>query len=357
MNVIHGKFQQTLRAAIMCAAVLRCGSPMAGADVLSDGDVRITDLQPWRGYFAGRDAGFRFAVSARRPVQGLIVWRFAVMDATMARGEQALALDATQPLTVDIPLQFPEARPGIIVDAVLEVGILDDARKQTRATYRKAIRLYPDNPFFEQTERLQQQRIHLFDPENTLVERMEELGVPLTLLPNLRALRPQRDGILIVGANVSFLDYRGLFAEMAEAASRGVKVLCLTPAGGEIELPGMGGSELPRPRSVRFHGVEIIHSYDKKFDALSWPLDGRIASAGITLEGVRGLVVGQVGNQADGWPWIEFEYASGGRLILCGFAVTEQWDAGPMPRFLLFEIINELSHRSQPRRASSRPAN
>ncbi len=312
------------------------------AESTAANDVEIIDHKPWHDYFGGQETVFRFGLSAVRPVEGLLTWRFVVFGATGVRGEQPLVIDAAQPLTVDISLRLPEPKPGVIVDALLEIAVIDDSDHQSMAVHEKKVRIYPNNPFYEQTVWLEQQDIHLFDPENTIADQLTELGVPFTPVSNLAALQDCRDGILIVGEAISFRDYRGLFAETLVMASRGMRVLCLAPAAGEIELPGMGASSLPHPYSIRFHGPEIISHYDKKLDHISWPPDGRIVAAGINLEGARGKVLGQVERQAGAWPWIEFEYANGGRLILCGLAIMEKWDATPTPRFLLFEIVRKL---------------
>ncbi len=341
MNKLHVKRWQSLRLALIFTAVVQLYPSLCKADRIPDG-IRIADLQPWHGYFAGQETVFNVAITAHRPVEGRLTWQFALMGRTATRGEQAFVMDAAQPFAVEIPLLLPEPKPGVIVEATLEINVIDDSGNQRTAVHRKNVRIYPENPFFEQTVWLEKQHIHLFDPENTIADQLTELGVPFTLVANLATLQDRRDGILIVGEAISFRDYRGLFAETLTMASRGMRVLFLAPAAGEIEMPGMGDSGLPRPRSMRFHGPEIIAQYDKKMDDTAWPPDGRIVAAGISLEGARGTVLGHVERQAGAWPWIEFEYANGGRLILCGLAIMEKWNASPTPRFLLYEIIRKL---------------
>lgn len=305
-------------------------------------DIGIIDHQPWRGYFGGQETVLRFSVHAVPSIEGRLTWRLAVMGRTAARGEQLLAVDANQTAFVDIPLQFPEPKPGVVVDAVLEVGIMDHARTQTLLTHNKVLRLYPENPFYQQTARMADDHLYLFDPETTTADRLTELEVPFTPVSNINALEDRRSGVLIIGEDILLGDYRGLFRQTLDAAARGMHVLYMAPAGGEIEMPGMGKTDLPHPRSVRFHGTEIIHRYDKKLDAVFWPPDGGVAVTGLIPSGDRDRVTGIFDHDTGGWPWIEFQYPSGGRLIICGFGIMATWDAGPTPRFLLRDILNDF---------------
>ncbi|NLB55930.1 MAG: hypothetical protein GX811_09235, partial [Lentisphaerae bacterium] len=42
--------------------------------------------------------------------------------------------------------------------------------------------------------------------------------------------------------------------------------------------------------------------------------------------------------EGEGWGWLEMRLGKG-RVILCNFAIIEKWDKGPVPRFLLREIL------------------
>jgi hypothetical protein len=55
-------------------------------------------------------------------------------------------------------------------------------------------------------------------------------------------------------------------------------------------------------------------------------------------------IVAAVVNGAGGWCWLEMTFPQGkGKLMLCGFALIEGWDAGPTPRFLFARLLELLS--------------
>jgi hypothetical protein len=141
---------------------------------------------------------------------------------------------------------------------------------------------------------------------------------------------------------MSFKDYRGLGDMMVKTAARGIPVLCLAPAGGEMTMPGAGDADLPKPRSMRFAGNELIVQLDKRLDAEAWPPDGRVAAGGLKLRGDRGPVVGETAKES-AWPWVELEYGGKGRLVVCGFGIVEKWKNGPAPRFLFAKVLEHMA--------------
>ena len=64
----------------------------------------------------------------------------------------------------------------------------------------------------------------------------------------------------------------------------------------------------------------------------------RLRRSAVRLVGERGTVNVEV-TDGQGWPWVEMEYEGGGRLIICGFAMIEQWESTPAPRFLLARML------------------
>ena len=126
---------------------------------------------------------------------------------------------------------------------------------------------------------------------------------------------------------------------MIQTAARGVPVICLAPAGGELKIPGIGDKNLARPTGVFLRRADAITAFDKRLDT-SWPPDGKAAAAGVELNASRTGIVGEITSGDGGWPWLEVTFpAKRGRLILCGFAIVTKWDAGPTPRYLLANLL------------------
>ncbi|MBW3596263.1 MAG: hypothetical protein KY475_03195, partial [Planctomycetes bacterium] len=218
---------------------------------------------------------------------------------------------------------------------------LYDRGDQLLAEHERAVWLFSRDPFVNRREWLKDLKIALYDPEGATQKVFDEAEIPYNAPRTTAALGEVEDGVAIIGEGVSFGSRRGLAETLANLAARGVPVICLAPADGEIPFPG--GEEQPLAESVELRRSDVIKEFDKRLDADHWPPAGQVVKSGLTVAGRRGGVTLEVGDSPIAWPWLRASYAGGKQEIICGFGVIEAWDAAPTPRFLLAEILKQLT--------------
>ena len=310
--------------------------------------VSIVAQESWADFWGGKEILFHFAVSSDQAMTGRVGWRFSCGDHTLARQEQEIAPGLGKTEILEIRVQMPVVKEGVILPAVLGVSMMETGAEKSVASVEKKIWIYPENTFVDRKEWLKKLDIRLFDPEKKTGECFEKAGIPFQRVNNCEALSEMKDGIIIVGEGVTFNDFKGLSGTLFKAAARGVPVLCLAPPGGTLSLPGIGESELPCPQSTSFHRNDIISRLDKRLDADAWPPDGVIAGTTMAIKSMRGAVVGEVEKGHKEWSWLEMTFDNPkGKFILCHFAIIEKWESGPAPRFLLAKILEYLTSSQQ----------
>jgi hypothetical protein len=188
----------------------------------------------------------------------------------------------------------------------------------------------------------------LFDPAGTTAPLLKKAGVPFRETANVAELAAKTDGLVLVGAGASFVDYPDLWPALTKLAGRGVSVLCLAPAAGEFPLPAAdapGG-----PEAVAFRKAGVIRLLDKRLDAAGWAPDGKATVGGVSLKSEDRQVLASVGKDGE-WPWFEIDYRGpGANLVICGFDFLgkDKWDAGPTPRYLFARLLMVLTEKSEP---------
>jgi len=172
---------------------------------------------------------------------------------------------------------------------------------------------------------------------------------------HISALGELQAGTIVVGEGVSLREFRGLPEVIRRAAMRGVQVLCLAPSAGTLVLTGEGAqakSATAAPGQIsRFNLArgEILQTFDKHLDSHDWRGDSAIGSETLQLISRSNQLSAEVVADPAGWPWLEAEYAGGGRIVVCGFRCIENWESGPAPRHALWHI---LAHTIRPAAAS-----
>ncbi len=299
--------------------------------------VNLSIQEKWSCVFGGEKETFHAVVSAGKEFSGRLTWRFSKGRRTISRGERNVDVTARAPEVVAIPLPVPSVNPGVILDLTLTVTITGLESDRFDAETEKTIHAFSAQPFFQRLQWLEDLDIHFFDPDDKTAGILDDAEVKYTKVNNIEAIRGLEDAVVVIGEGVSFVDYRGLPEIIIEAAAAGSQVLCLAPSEGEFALPDPG--DALQLESISLLRSDVIGQIKKRLDSGAWPPDGRTASAGLVLGGYRGAVTAAVVEPGRGWPWLDIKFDGGGRLIVCGFALMEKWDTGPVPRFLFAEIL------------------
>jgi hypothetical protein len=325
------------------------GMVLLGAAPVVGGPVTLTAPGLGANLFGGKEVVLQLTVSATEPFRGTLGWRLASEGRTLARREQAVAIEAGAAVGVEIRFETPSVKDGTALATTLEVMVMAKGGTAAAAKLNKSLWIFPANAWADRGAWLKQLNLRLFDPDGKTSALLEKEKIPFTAIRNVSALAELTDGVLLVGEGVSFKDYRGLARSLLQAAAGGTAVLCLAPREGEIPIVDASEDKQPQPIRMDFRQCEIIHELDKRLDAACWPTTGA-GSVGIQLQGARGPVVGEVSQAGAGWRWIEMTYAGGkhkGRMVVTGLALLEKWDTSPAPRYLLLKMLEHVAPMPQ----------
>lgn len=264
-----------------------------------------------------------------------ISWRLSSENSrTLASGEAA----ANGP-SVTLSMRTPPVRDGVILEASLQVSGAAEAQGGPRA---HTLLIMPPDPFAVTPKEWKKRNVRIYDPEDSLVPRLEKLSLEYAVIENPDSIEDVRDGVLVVSEGISFREMPGLWEVLNRVAASGVPVLCLSPADGSVELPGTAESPLPSPRRVTWRRSDVttaMHAH------LTWPsvVDGTPAARPFSLRGEGASVMIDMAGGDSGWPWLEIDYAAPrGKLILCGLSLGPYWEASPTPAWLFAATMEYL---------------
>jgi hypothetical protein len=309
--------------------------------------VTLEPQEKWSNVFAEAKVTFHFKVSVPEAFKGRVEWTFADASKRVfprGRGETPIAAGA-KPAPVKISLQMPPVNAGVVLEARLVVSVYADGQSKAATVFEKTMWIYPPDPFANRKKWLEELEITLYDPDSKskTAEMLRGLKVPFEEIRNSAALGDVKKGLLLVGEGASFQEEAGLAEALVQAAGRGLPVLCLAPSAGTFPIPQKEKGPTS-PGSLFFQNQDIIRKLDKRLDAVGWAPDNQVVASSLILGAEDGKVVGTILEGDKGWSWLQLDYPSTkGRLILCGFALTRQWDAGPAPRYLLARLLEHVS--------------
>jgi hypothetical protein len=294
----------------------------------------------WSNVFGGKDVEVPFVIRGAEPL-GQATWSLTIGPRQLSG---AASYDPKKPAHFSVKVRTPDVKPGVVLKLVLTVTARSD-RGDPLASCDKVLWVFPTDPFADRTKWLESLKITLFDPAGATGPLLKKAGVPFKETANTAELAAKTDGLALVGAGASFVDYPDLWPALTKLAGRGVPVLCLAPVAGELPLPGADAAN--GPEAIAFHKASVIRRLDRRLDAEGWAPDGKVAVNGVSLKSEDRQVTAAVGKDG-GWPWVEIDYpAPGGALVICGFDFLgkDKWEAGPTPRYLFARLLEVLIDR------------
>ncbi|MBC8874441.1 MAG: hypothetical protein H8E44_33815 [Planctomycetes bacterium] len=325
---------------VLIATVVILGT-FAAHSHAAEPTAEIAPVEGWSTFFGGDQVKLHYRLQTPDTMKGRLAWSHSAQRRPIARGERAVTVDETKPTEVEIPLQLPEVRDGVVFDTDLTVQLLD-SRGEVVAEHQRVVRLFPRDPFSDRHEWLEELKIVLYDPPGQTADVFDDAEVPYKTARSLSNLEETSEGIVVIGEGVSLADHANLPEVMTKVAASGVPVFCLAPADGRLAFPG-SEAEQPTAASVSLRRGDVITELDKRLDAEAWPPDGELTVTGLEMTSFRGRVLLSVAESPQLWPWFEVTYPDGGRMIVCGFGIIRCWQAGPTPRYLLASVLEQLS--------------
>jgi hypothetical protein len=229
------------------------------------------------------------------------------------------------------------------VKGKLAVHVIGEGQRQAAADYEQTLWIFSPQPFADRAAWLKGLKITLFDPRETTAAVLRRNAIPFETAETSAALGDLKAGLILVGEGVSFEEEDALAAILVKAASWGLPVLCLAPARGTFPLPGADNPGLPTPQGMSLCRADLITRLDERLDAQAWSPASKNVISALSLKAMEGSVKAEVTDGSQGWPWLELRYANRGRLVICGFGIIRDWDAGPAPRYFFARVLEKLA--------------
>ena len=308
-------------------------------------DEPMVRVDKWSCLMTDQAVVLRF-LDQREDRSGNVSWTISKGHRTIAKG-RAVSSDNDEML---VKFTVSDMQVGSVVKLELKLKFDDGALSES-------LFLLPTNPFARRQEFLEQAKLRLFDPSGETAELFESSSIPFERLRTLESVDVIEDGLLIVGEGNSLDRYSSLVESASKLATRGATVIFLAPLDGGSKAPKLDMAVGPQRRIV-IEGAGVIKQFDKRFDtdvwagqeSLRWPW--QISQDGETFSLSRA-------EAATGWHWIQMEYrratnhqpeddrkqqaGAESSVIFCGLGIVDQWDEGPVPRHLLWKMIEKYS--------------
>lgn len=310
----------------------------------NDGKAVVAPVTRSSAFFGGKDIELTFDVrGSEKP--GRAAWSAMIGPRSINGG--TLMSEAKNPGRFIVKLRTPAVKEGTVLKMVLTVTA-NSEKDEPIGSCVKELWIFPSDPFVNRSKWLDSLAITLFDPAETTGPILKNSGIPFKETANVVELAGKPKGLVLIGAGISFDDYPELWTTLINLARRGVPVLCLAPAAGELSLPvGEGGTQ---PDGITVHRTSIIRRLDKRLDTTGWPPGDKVAIGGINLKGDERQIMATA-SKGGAWPWLEIDYAApGGKLVICSFDLMNKakWDAGPTPRFLFARLLEYVTEKNEP---------
>lgn len=266
------------------------------------------------------------------------VWlRIAQGERTLASGPVRAAADGF----VSFDLTLPAMQPGVVLP--LNISLHLDSAQGPALMDNATAWFFSHYPWPDGYNPVAPRELYLYDPVGTTAEALDSIKLPFKLLDYPRALVEIRDSPIIVAEGIDFIEERGLWDELVEAAANSnCDLLLLAPAAARLSpLPVWSYFAVGSTQRLFLKPVP-----DGK--KRPWPIDLKTIPARapggtgfqlVTEEG-RVLLATSAYNASEAAVW-ELP-PPGGRIRLCGNAIISRWETTPAARWLLAELINNF---------------
>ena len=322
------------------------------------------DLAPANGrtnFFAGRDATLRTVIRGGDAVAGRLAWNLTALGRTLRGGTLDVAHDGGPATAIDVAMEMPDVKEGIVLEATLTT-VLADAAGTRLAACARPVRIFSADPFFERTRWLEGINLALIDPVGDTERVLVAAGVPFTLVRTEADITAAEPRIIVVGEGTSWLEGPDLATLLSRFASRGVPVLCLAPRDGTLPLPGTTPVEgAAIVKRLAFERAGVVAAFDPRLDGRDWDTEDRtiVSRFVIATEGDRAVLRIAAADDPSGWPWVESEYTdhttATAKLVFCGHGIVSHWNETPSARYLFAAILHRLTVAQPGDRPDSTP--
>lgn len=306
------------------------------------GRVTVRMVSGGTNVFAGRKTSLDCVVNSQVATDARLAWSVSVERAVIARGEKSLKLNPDRPADAGIEVEFPELRPGVVSPAglSLDVQTLDGHRaQQTVALY-----VFSPDVIANRQQWLKSLQIALFDPAKKTRAALEGLNIPLRTLADPDSSRAS--GLILYGEGLEPARQKPAWQQAIAVAAGGKKVIVLASSGATIPVDGILAIGDHQPTAVSLRRADRIRDYDKRLDAVTWPLPGRLVASSLSLTAKGQTPLAEFRDDAAGWSWLDVRYANGGRLVWTGHGIIESWESTPAARYLFVKMLEELTIES-----------
>lgn len=283
--------------------------------------------------FAESSAAWRLALADDTAYEGNVAWNLSLSGGVVARREQNVAVRQEAFAELDVRVDLPAVRAGVEVEGRLAATLLDGPR-QIRAEFEMPVWIFGRDPAAQKQQWLQELDLRVYDPEGHMLRELNDLGWPCRPVVNLAAFETLGSATLIIGEGCSLRSQRGLMDSAVRAAQQGARVVFLAPTEGEFTPPGATEVAVG-PAALHFHDATFARILDKRFD-----LPAQRAAFRLTGTRTGSLVIV---DSAGGWSSLEARWANGGTLLLVGYGLLEAWEDSPVPRHLLFKMLEYVT--------------
>lgn len=317
-----------------------------GVSQADDGpNIAFSRLEPSTHFFSGQRPMIQWNLTSAQPIDGNLLWRLSARRRTLAAGEQVVRCERNAPVRVRIPLQMPVVKSGVIEKLDLTIEVLSNDNRQSLAKTTWSIWVFPADPFALRQQWLKQLGLVLYDPMETMGQRLHESKIPFQAASNISSLAETDKGLVLVGEKIDLSQHPRLASTLDELAARGISVLWLAPEQGESDLTFFGQHRVRRPKRIVFDGsIDVIRRLDKRLDPSQSYRSDEEPSVRLRFTPRDSETILDFTAEDSGFDWLQLDYRDpSSRLVICGLRFCNTWEQSPLPRYLLLRLLEHMT--------------